>query len=294
MLTGRDADRFDRAPNRGVAEDVVGAGGLFDPQGIEARERTHQLDRFADVPRLVRVHHHDGARSDFFAHQRRAMDVGGRVAAHFYFEAGPSRGERLAAQPPNLVVGITHPSGGRDVGRVAVLAHLRFAFAARREFRAQDVERVVASERVGEIAEVDACDELLGRHVGDEFPHRLALDFGVKIPDRIYDRRRREMNRAFLRTDPPELTFKRKPLPEAAEVGDDVVVLRADDEMLQRADRGDHNFVAAAECEGHAVAFEAVARVGAQHYVGRGIVGVGVNGVGARERSRSWGSDVAD
>ena len=102
------------------------------------------------------------------------------------------------------------------------------------------------------------------------------------------------MNRAFLRTDPSELTLEREPLPEAAEVGDDVVVLRADDEMLQSADRRDHNFVAAAEREGHAVAFDAVARVGAQHYIRRGIVGVGVNGVGARERSRSWGSDVAD
>ncbi len=64
--------------------------------------------------------------------------------------------------------------------------------------------------------------------------------------------------------------------------------------MLQGADGGDYDFVAAAERERHAVAFEAVARVGGQDYIGRGIVGVGVNGVGAGERSRSWGSDVAD
>ena len=68
MLSGRNADRPDRAANRGVAQDVVGTGRLFYPERIEARKRTHQLDRLADVPCLVRVHHHDRARSDLFAH----------------------------------------------------------------------------------------------------------------------------------------------------------------------------------------------------------------------------------
>src|SRR5208282_1704086 len=66
MLSGRDADRLDCAANRGVTEDVVGAGGLFDPQRVEARERAHELDRLADVPRLVRIHHHSSARSNLF------------------------------------------------------------------------------------------------------------------------------------------------------------------------------------------------------------------------------------
>ena len=102
------------------------------------------------------------------------------------------------------------------------------------------------------------------------------------------------MDRAFLRTDPSELAFESEPLPEAAEVADYVVVFRADDQMLQRADGCHHNFVAAPERERHAVAFDAVARVGRQYYIRRGIVGVGVHGVGAVERSGSWGSDIAD
>src|ERR1700719_748041 len=103
------------------------------------------------------------------------MNVGGRVAAYFYFEPAPSGGERLAAQAANLVVGIAHPSGGRDVGRVAFYPHLRFALAARCEFAAQDFERIVVGQSVGEIAEIDAREELLGRHIGDELPPRLAL-----------------------------------------------------------------------------------------------------------------------
>jgi predicted dehydrogenase len=40
---------------------------------------------------------------------------------------------------------------------------------------------------------------LLRRHIGDQFPHRLALNLGAEVPNRIDDRRRREMNRTLLR-----------------------------------------------------------------------------------------------
>src|SRR5258708_37732411 len=102
------------------------------------------------------------------------------------------------------------------------------------------------------------------------------------------------MDCTFLRTDPSQLAFESEPLPEAAEVGDYVVVLRSDDQVLQRADCCHHNFIAAAECERHAMTFDSVARVGGEDYVGRGIVGVGMNCVGAGERSGSWGSDIAN
>src|ERR1700722_10838291 len=101
------------------------------------------------------------------------------------------------------------------------------------------------------------------------------------------------MYRPLLWTDPPELTFKSESFPEAAKVADNVFVLRADDQMLQRANRCYHNFVAAPERERHAVAFDTVARVRGQYYVGRGIVGVGMHRVGAVERSGSWSSDIA-
>src|SRR5258708_3073124 len=102
------------------------------------------------------------------------------------------------------------------------------------------------------------------------------------------------MNRAFLRANPSELAFEREALPKAAEVGDYLVILRAYDQMLQCADGGDYNFVAAAERERHAVGFDAIARVGGQDYVGRRIVGVGMHGVRAGERSGCRGSNVAD
>src|SRR5580692_4306020 len=102
------------------------------------------------------------------------------------------------------------------------------------------------------------------------------------------------MDRALLRTDPPELAFKGETLPEGAEVADNVLVVRADDQVLQRANCSHHNFVPAPERERHSVAFDAVARVSRQHHVSGGIVGVGMHGVGAVERSGSWSSDIAD
>ena len=64
--------------------------------------------------------------------------------------------------------------------------------------------------------------------------------------------------------------------------------------MLQGADRSHYNFVAAADRERHAVALDTVVRVGGEDYVGGGIIGVGMHGVGACQRARSWGSDIAD
>ncbi len=102
------------------------------------------------------------------------------------------------------------------------------------------------------------------------------------------------MYRAFLRTYPSELAFKSEALPETAEVADYLVIFRADDQVLQRANCSHYNFVAAPERERHAVAFDTVARVRRQYYVRRGIIGVGVHGVGAVERSGSWCSDISD
>src|SRR6202022_2155741 len=100
--------------------------------------------------------------------------------------------------------------------RITLGSHLRFPRCARVLHPPQNLERLVAAERVADVSKIDARDELLRRHVGHQFPHRLALNLRIEIPNRIDDCRRREMNRALLRTDPSELALVRKPIPETA------------------------------------------------------------------------------
>src|ERR1019366_10101790 len=157
-----------------------------------------------------------------------------------------------------------------------------------------NLECLVAAKYVGHVTKVDARDELLGRHVGDEFPYGLALDFCVKVPNRIDYRRRGEMDCTLLRTDPSELAWVTEPVPESAQIGNYRFQRRAHHEMLQCAHRRDADLVAAPKGEGNSVAFERVARVGLQHYVSGGIVRVGMHGVRAGQRSRSRCSDVTD
>ena len=104
---------------RGVAEDVVGAGGFFDPPGVEGREVAHVGDGFADVPALVGVHHELVGRADLLADDGGAAEIVGGIAADFDFEVGPAFGESFAAEAADLVVGEAEPAGGGGVGGVA-------------------------------------------------------------------------------------------------------------------------------------------------------------------------------
>ncbi len=66
------------------------------------RASFHMFDRLADIPRLVRVHHHERPAVRFLRARGRAMNVFFGLAPYFYFEARPSLGERLAAQRGEL------------------------------------------------------------------------------------------------------------------------------------------------------------------------------------------------
>ena len=293
VLTRRDADRLHGAADRGVAQDVVGAGRLFDPEQLVWLQPRHVFDRLADVPRLVRVDHQRAVPADLFAHELAAVLVLGGVAAHLQLEARPAVGQRLPAQLADAVVGVPHPADRGDVRRIAVAEHLRLAGGARRHVAAQDVERFVRRQRVAQVAEVDAGDDLFRRHVGDELPHRLALDLRPEVPGGVDDGRRRKVDRALLRPDPPQLAVAGHLAPEPRHAGGDRLQRLADDQRRQRVRGGDADLVAAADRERHAVALDAVGAVRLQHHVGCGIVGVGVHRVGASLRAGRRHADVA-
>ena len=70
---------------------------------------------------------------------------------------------------------------------------------------AEDGDRLLASERVGEIAEVGDVDQLLRRHVGEQPPQRLSRAAGSEVPDGVHNRGHRQVNDALLRAEPAQL-----------------------------------------------------------------------------------------
>lgn len=74
VLTSGDANSG-FAPDAGVTEDVVGAGWLFHPPGIDLGKGAGAVDGFLDVPLLVSVHHELVFRADFGAHEAGATEV---------------------------------------------------------------------------------------------------------------------------------------------------------------------------------------------------------------------------
>ena len=135
-----------------------------------------QRDRLVDVPALVGVDRDADVRAD-----GRAGDAacGGRrpsrSAPTFSLiwvkpSATASRGE-----PGELLVVVAEPAGRGGVGGVAAPpAGRACALGRARPGRAQQLQRLLGGERVGEVAEVDQGDEPLGRRLGEQPPQRLA------------------------------------------------------------------------------------------------------------------------
>ena len=206
---------------------------------------------------------------------------------------GEAVGDRLAHEQLHLVVVVAEPAGRRRVGGVAGRHDLGLARRALPPRVAEQVERLLRRERVGDVAEVDARDDLLRGEVDEQLPQRLALDLGPQVPDRVDDRRGGEVHHALLRPEPAQLAVGDEAAPEAAHVADDPVEAAADDERLEGVDSGDADLGAAAAREGEAVPLDAVVRVGAQDDVRGRVVRIGVHRVGAVEPARGREADVA-
>src|SRR5215218_1293845 len=119
---------------------------------------------------------------------------------------------------PDQLVRVPEPACAGRVRRESVREHLCFPIVLRPFVFAQDLERLLACDRVGYVAEVHAGDDLLGAHVREELPEGLALALGVEVPYGVDDRGRREVDHTFLRPDPPELAVSRDVTPESAHV----------------------------------------------------------------------------
>src|SRR5438477_6600331 len=183
VLSGRDAHGSDRRADPLVPEHVVGARRLLDPERIDLRQPADRVDRLVDAPRLVGVEREAVVGADGVAHEPRAAQVDVDVAPDLELQMGEAGGERLTRAVWKRVLRIADPPRRRRVRREALREEGRFAVRLRRFVAAEDFECLAARECVLDVAEVDARDELLRRHVDEQLPERLALELRVQIPD---------------------------------------------------------------------------------------------------------------
>jgi hypothetical protein len=166
VFAGGDAGGGGFATDAGVAEDVVGAGGFFHPPDIYGCELAGALDSFYDSPFLVGVDHHAVVGADLFADDMGAAKVVYGVAADFELEVGPALGETFAAEAADFVFAVAEPACGGGVGGVSGGFELCKAGGLAGPGGTKDREGFIGGEGVGDVAEVDAGDDLLGGHVG--------------------------------------------------------------------------------------------------------------------------------
>src|SRR5262249_41006224 len=113
-------------------------------------------------------------------------------------------------------------------------------------------------QRILQVAEVDQPDDLLGRHVGEQPPYRLACYLGGQVPGGVDDGSDGHVHDALLRAQPPQLAVAYHGGPAATKGPDDVVDVLADDMPTERRDGGDHDLVAASDGEAQRVPFQPV------------------------------------
>src|SRR5207244_1685953 len=175
------------------------------------------------------------------------------VATDLDLPVRPALIDGLAAERADLLVGVAEPPGRRRVRGEAVAAHLVLALAFGRLKALEDRERFVRRDRVGDVAEVDAADHVRRAHVGEQLPDGLALRLCPEVPYRVHDGGGREMHRALVWADPPQLRIAGDLAPEMPHILRDRLERLADDERPQRVRGGEDDLVAASGREREAV-----------------------------------------
>ena len=298
VLAGRHPDGLDALPDRGGAEDVPGAGRLLDPGRAQLGQLAHPGDSGRHVPHLVGV---DGD-ADLLAHRRagqgQAPPIVGELGAHLEFHLGEPVVNRLRAEPRELVVGVAEPAGCRGIGRVTVPLQRPGAFRPASLSPFQQVQRLVGSEGVSEVAEVDEADDLFRGQLSQQPPQRFPGPPRGQVPARVHDGADRHVRDAAFRPQPAQRAVRDQRPVQAAQVGQDLVHVPPGEERLQRADRGHLHLVAPADREHVGVARQRLAGAGEigltrpDHEVSRGVIRAGVHRVRAVQPQRGREADV--
>jgi hypothetical protein len=156
----------------------------------------------------------------------------------------------------------------------------------------QESDGFVAAERIVDVVEVDEADDLFRGHFGQELPEGLGFGSGVEIPDSVDQGGGGEMDHSFFRTEPTKLGVAGELMAEGGEVVGYGTECAVDGIAGQVADGVADELVAVAAGEGEAEAAEVM--VGFENAVGRGVVGIFIDRVGAYVFARSWKAQIDD
>ena len=244
------------------------------------RERLDALDRFANFPALIGVDHELAGRPNLVPDQAHPTRIVLGCAADLDLEMRPAVGERFATERLDAVVGVAEPADRRRVRGIPGFEQRRLTLGFRARLPVENLESFVGRQRVDDVAEVDAGDDLTRRHVGEQFPERLVRRPRVQVPHRVDDSRQRQVDDALLRSEPSKLRLVRQHPPETGEVRRDLVEPAADDETAERLDGQHADIVAASDGEGEAMTLQPL--VGSENHVRRRVVRIRVGRIGPR------------
>jgi hypothetical protein len=111
MLPCRHQYWCDGPGNRGVAQNVVGAGRFLDPVQAKRGKAPYVGDRFSHVPHLVRVYRQLDVRPHQVPHQFEPAGVVFDVSSHLQLEVGEALGKGRTHEVEHLLVRISEPAG---------------------------------------------------------------------------------------------------------------------------------------------------------------------------------------
>lgn len=187
---------------------IVRAGGLLDEPRLEFCELLHVLDGLGNAPHLVRIDHEDIAlvETDDLTSDAQTVLVLCDVAADLELEMAVALAEGLLEERLHLVLAVAEPAGGCGVGGdglgvEGLLQTLLLALLSLGE----DLEGLLGSDSVGNVAEVNQIDNLLGCHICDDAPDGLSERLGPQVPDGVDDGPECQVDDALLGADPAEL-----------------------------------------------------------------------------------------
>jgi hypothetical protein len=253
--------------------------------------RLEPRDRLVDAPPLVGVDRDADVPAHDLAGDPQPAHVVVEVRAHLELDLAEARCDGLPREARELLVAVAEPAGARRIRRVAARQQRRLPLAAARRAAAQQLERLLRRQCVADVSPVHDADELLGGHVHEELPDRLARPLRGEVPGRVDHRAGRHVHDALLGAEPAQLRVAGQLSVEAAEVQTEVGDVTADDVRRERMDRRRLHLVAASYREREPVPVRTL--VGTQDDVRRGVVGVRVHRVGPVERRRRREANVA-
>ena len=154
----------------------------------------------------------------------------------------------------------------------------------------QNLDGFLRSEGIGQVAEVESRNELFGLHLGKEQPERLAGALGFEVPQSRKHGTDCHMFNALLRAEPAQLRIAHEHIPCETHVVEQFLDVTSDEGFGHGVDGSDDDIIAAADGEDESIA--GITGICGDDNIGRGIIRIGVHGVGAGEGGRCRESEI--